>query len=236
MDGQGRDLDDVGRLIETQREFYDLRAPDFRDEAVPDRRISGAPSTELCRALVDELAPTGDVLELACGPGAFTRELLRHAATVTAVDGSARMLERNQAEVRDSRVRYVHADLFRWRSPRRYDAVFFSFWLSHVPLSRFDEFWATVRASLRPEGRVGFVDEDDRGSVNDDIRLVGDVPVARRTLRDGRQLDVIKLYWHPRDLEARLRALGWTAEVRPVGNTFLYGALSDDGGGAAARP
>ena len=227
MDGERGDPDAVARLIETQREFYDLRAPDFRNEAIPDRRISGAMSADLIRALVDGFGPTGDVLELACGSGAFTRELVRHADTVTAVDGSTAMLERNRAEVADSRVSYVHADIFRWQPPRRYDAIFFGFWLSHVPLTRFDEFWSLVQSSLRPKGHVAFVDEDDRGAVNDDIRLVGDTPVARRTLHDGRQLDVIKLYWHPADLESRLRSLRWHAEVRPVGDTFLYGALSD---------
>jgi ubiquinone/menaquinone biosynthesis C-methylase UbiE len=53
--------------------------------------------SELARALVDKFAPTGDVLELACGNGSFTRELVRHARTVTGVDGSPRMLERNRS-------------------------------------------------------------------------------------------------------------------------------------------
>lgn len=78
--------DRLARLIESQREFYDLRAPDFGDDAVPDRRVGGAMPSEVSRALVDEFAPTEDVLELACGNGAFTRELLRYARTVTAVD------------------------------------------------------------------------------------------------------------------------------------------------------
>src|SRR5206468_2330854 len=84
--------DRVADLIESQREFYDLRAPDFGDETVPDRRISGHMASELARALVDEFAPTGDVLEIACGNGKFTRELVRHARTVTAIDASLRML------------------------------------------------------------------------------------------------------------------------------------------------
>lgn len=103
--------DRLARLIESQREFYDLRAPDFGDDAVPDRRVGGAMPSEVSRALVDEFAPTEDVLELACGNGAFTRELLRYARTVTAVDASPRMLERNRQEVGDPRVTYVHASL-----------------------------------------------------------------------------------------------------------------------------
>lgn len=223
--GTGTDEGDrVNRLIESQRAFYDLRAPDYGDEAVADRRVSGMMASELARALIDEFAPTGDLLELACGNGGFTRELVRHAGTVTAVDGSPRMLERNRREVGDSRVTYVNADIFDWQPERRYDAVFFGFWLSHVPPVTFDEFWALVRSSLRASGRVAFVDEDDRGVLNDDIHLVENVPVAPRTLRDGRQFDVVKVYWDPTELQDRLSSLGWQVAVRRVGGTFLYGS------------
>jgi hypothetical protein len=30
-----------------------------------------------------------------------------------------------------------------WRPDRRYDVVFFGFWLSHVPLERFAAFWGS---------------------------------------------------------------------------------------------
>ena len=223
--GEGTDESDrVAGLIESQREFYDLRAPDFGDEAVPDRRVSGKMASEVGRALIEEFAPTGDVLELACGSGGFTRELVRHARTVTAVDASARMLERNRREVGDSRVTYINADIFDWRPERRYDAVFFGFWLSHVPPVNFDGFWALVRSSLGPGGRVAFVDEDDRGVTNDDIYLVDNVPVAPRTLRDGRRFDVVKVYWDPTELQDRLNSLGWQVAVRRVGETLLYGS------------
>ena len=218
------DRDRLTELIDAQREFYDLRAPDFGDATVPDRRGDGLLAAAAIHDLIDELAPTGDVLELACGTGGFTRHLLLHARTVTAVDASPRMLERNRREVADDRVTYVEADLFEWQPARRYDVVFFGFWLSHVPMSRFDDFWDRVRSALRDGGRVGFVDEDDRGAVNDDLRVVDDVPVARRTLRDGRQFDVVKLFWDPAELDARLRSIGWDVAVRRVGDTFLYGS------------
>lgn len=212
------------RLLESQRAYYDLRAPDFGDRSRPDRKADGLIPSGLIRELVDELAPTGDVLELACGTGGFTRELVRHARMLTAIDGSPRMLERNRREVGGSNVTYLHADVFRWQPDRQYDVVFFGFWLSHVPPGAFDEFWALVRSCLRPGGRVAFVDEDDRGAVNDDCRLVDGLPVATRRLHDGRRFDIVKLFWDPSELEARLRALDWNITVRRAGETLLYGS------------
>jgi trans-aconitate methyltransferase len=91
--------------------------------------------------------PTGSVLELACGPGTWTAQLLHHAADVTAVDASPEMLAIASARVGGERVRFVPADLFRWQPDRRYDVVFFGFWLSHVPAERFASFWSVVSQS-----------------------------------------------------------------------------------------
>ena len=92
---------------------------------------------ELSVAL-DAFRPAGDVLELACGPGTWTRQLLGHAATVTAVDSSREMLAITSEHAGDDRVRFISADVFDWRPDRLHDIVFFGFWLSHVPLERFD--------------------------------------------------------------------------------------------------
>jgi demethylmenaquinone methyltransferase/2-methoxy-6-polyprenyl-1,4-benzoquinol methylase len=218
------------RLIESQRRYYDVRAPDYADAGLPpDRKRPGLLPAGEARRLVAEFGAHGDVLELACGTGGLTRELIRHARTVTAVDGSARMLDLNRQRVGDSRVRYVHADLFEWRPEHRYDAVFFGFWLSHVPPTHFDAFWSMVEACLRPGARAGFVDEDDRGTGNEaDVSTTG-IPAPRRTLGDGRTFEIVKVFWRPPDLRDRLRALGWHAEVRSVGWTFLYGAARPGG-------
>src|SRR5947208_6757769 len=88
------------------------------------------------------------LLELACGTGLFTRHLAPRLPRVTAVDASSEVLAINAARVAASNVDYVEADLFSWRPAARYDAVFFSFWLSHVPEERFAAFWAVVASAL----------------------------------------------------------------------------------------
>ena len=96
-------------------------------------------------------------------------------------------------------------------------AVFFSFWLSHVPEDRFDEFWELVRSALRPDGRVFLIDSGPRGDATDHGEQL-------RQLADGREFTIIKRYWTPRQLEARLRPLGFAFDVRLTANThLLYG-------------
>ncbi len=216
----------VEALIAEQKMFYDLRAPDFGDATKPDRVGRSSLEPEVLRSVIDEFNPRGDVLELACGTGWSTRELARHADSLTAVDASWAMIQRARTEVGTDAVRFVQADLFEWSPDRAYDAVFFANWLSHVPPSRFDDFWALVSRCVKPQGRVGFIDEDDRAIANDDRLLIGDVPAARRTLSDGRTYHVVKVFWRPEELRARLRAVGWTARVRRLGETFLYGVAS----------
>ena len=224
MVDQPRLVHDAASLLASQRTYYDARADEYGDESRPDRNAPGLMPINLGRALVDEFAPTGDVLELACGTGFFTRELARHAGSLTAVDASPRLLAINRARVDAPNVTYVQADLFAWAPDRRYDAVFFGFWLSHVPPDVLADFWALVRRCLAPGGRVAFVDEDARAASQDEGYATDGVPAARRRLSDGRQFEIVKVFWWPDALENRLRALGWDVSVWAVGETFLYGA------------
>jgi SAM-dependent methyltransferase len=214
-------------LLASQRRYYDERAPDYGDPSKPsDRGTRGLMHPELARMLVDEFRPVGRVLELACGTGGFTSDLARHADSLTAVDGAARMLEIAERRVDARNVEYVLSDIFEFRPDATYDAVFFGFWLSHVPPTLFEDFWDLVRRSLSPGGRVAFVDEDDRAAGHDDVRSVEGIPAAVRRLSDGREFEIVKVFWRPDDLEDRLRTCGWDIDVRRVGENYLYGVGS----------
>jgi len=153
------------------------------------------------------------VLELAAGTGIWTRQLVRLAERVVAVDANAETLARNTPEAE-----LVRADVFGWRPAECYDLVFFSFWLSHVPEDRFDEFWGVVRAALAPGGGVFLIDSGPLGDATDDGRQV-------RQLADGREFTIVKHYWSPEHLVERMRPLGFELAVRLTGNRHcLYGA------------
>jgi demethylmenaquinone methyltransferase/2-methoxy-6-polyprenyl-1,4-benzoquinol methylase len=212
------------RLLDEQLAYYRARAPEYRETAFPD--LGGetleAATRELVQALED-FAPSGDVLELACGPGTWTPQLLRHARTLTAVDGSPEMLRLAAAKVPPDSVRFIEADLFRWRPDRRYDVVFFGFWLSHVPLELFAQFWSLVDDCLVPDGRVLFVDDAFR---TPDELIEGErSSVIRRHLTDGTPYRAVKVPHAPEELEQRLADLGWRFRVRRSAfGPFFWGA------------
>ena len=164
------------------------------------------------------------VLELACGTGLFTRHLAPRVAHLTAVDASAEVIAINRARVARN-VEYVQADLFEWRPARRYDAVFFSFWLSHVPEDRFEAFWDTVAAALRTGGVAYLIDSAfDATSMAKDHPLPNrETGLVTRKLNDGREFRIVKVYHRPDALEAKLSALGWRPCIAQTGRYFVYG-------------
>ncbi|MGH2458769.1 MAG: class I SAM-dependent methyltransferase [Chloroflexota bacterium] len=220
-------------LLEEQIRYYRARAGEYDEWFLRQGRYDRGP--ELNRQWFDEVhevvtaleafAPTGRVLELAGGTGLWTERLARTAARLTVVDASSETLEINRARVGDARIRYVETDIFSWRPDERYDVVFFGFWLSHVPPERFASFWSMVRSSLAPGGRVFFVDSAYNESTTAvDHRLDGpEALTATRRLNDGREFHIVKIFYRPNDLAARLGDLGWSFTVKLTTGNFIYG-------------
>jgi len=171
---------------------------------------------------VEAFRPTGDVLELACGTGIWTQQLVRSAKTVTALDAAPEMLARAKARTDLAAVRFIEADLFSWRPDRRYDAVFFGFWLSHVPEEHFDSFWSLVDDCLRPGGGVFFFDDNYRTEA--ELIQGTSSPIVERRINDGTPFRIIKVPFQAEGLERRLRAMGWNILVTPTAGPFYWGA------------
>ncbi|MEV6295006.1 class I SAM-dependent methyltransferase [Streptomyces sp. NPDC051896] len=205
------------RLLWEQRAYYSALAPDYLDQLLD---LPGG--AELAEAL-DAFRPAGSVLELACGPGTWTPQLLRHASDVTAVDASPEMLAIAASRVSDgAQVRFVEADLFAWEPDRRYDVVFMGCWLSHVPTRRFESFWSLVTTALAPQGRVFFVDDHYR--TPEELVEGSASSTIQRRIPDGTAYRIVKVPYEPAELERRLRELGWDITVTPTAGPFFWGA------------
>jgi SAM-dependent methyltransferase len=216
----------VSDVLAEQKRYYAERAPEYDDwwyrrgryELEPDALARWQADAAEAEAALEALGPLGHVLELAAGTGIWTRKLVRLAERVLAVDANPETLALNT-----SVAERVRADVFDWRPAERFDLVFFSFWLSHVPEERFEEFWALVRAALVPGGRFFLVDSGAGDTAHTGTDQTG--WEETRSLSDGRRFRIVKRRWSPMELAERVRPLGFQLELRDTENRhFLYGS------------
>jgi 2-polyprenyl-3-methyl-5-hydroxy-6-metoxy-1,4-benzoquinol methylase len=225
-----------GGILQDQIAYYRARAGEYDQWWFRTGRYDRGPEFNAqWQAEVDEVENELDawlearhpltLLELACGTGLFTRRLAPQVPHITAVDASPEVIAINRARVGASNVEYVEADLFEWRPARRYDAVFFSFWLSHVPDERFVAFWQTVADALDPRGAAYFIDSafDTMSTAKDHAVPSREAGVVTRKLNDGREFRIVKLFYRPDELAAKLSRVGWRAETRQTEHYFVHG-------------
>jgi demethylmenaquinone methyltransferase / 2-methoxy-6-polyprenyl-1,4-benzoquinol methylase len=98
------------------------------------------------------------VLELGCGTGSFTRLLLGTGASVTSVDGSARMLERARSKAAGATFECQDLRAFHASEGERFELVFFGFVLHELPKSVRAALLSEAARVLSPEGHVAIVE------------------------------------------------------------------------------
>ena len=210
-----RVTDDV---LADQVHYYRRRAGEYDVTAYGDVAAARA----RIERLVAEMRPAGAVLEIACGTGLWTEALAEWADTVTAIDAAPEAVAIARDRVRPASVSFEVADVFSWDPGTRFDVIFFSAWLSHVPAGRFGQFWRLLGSLLAGNGRVLFIDEhvDERGK---EAYVAGRDEVVERRLRDGSTFLVVKNFVDPQELELRLRQLGWDCVIRRDGSDWVSG-------------
>jgi len=224
-----------------QVEYYRARATEYdgwflrqgRYDHGPEHRTAWFHEVALVEAALEQERQSGEVLEPACGTGLWTQHLVRHHSRVIAIDASPEAIAINRRRVQSDAVEYVVTDLFTWQPEARFDAVFFGFWLSHVPGNEFERFWAKVAASLKPKGRVFLVDSLlEQASTAGDHAPLDQSGLTRRRLNDGREYTIVKVFHELASLERRLSSLGWNGWIRSSGQFFIYGSLAPHSTGA----
>lgn len=219
-------------VIQQQIEYYRLRASEYDEWFYRVGRYDYG--TVLNQQWFDEVAivqdalhqlePVDHILELACGTGIWTQELLKLGERITAIDASAEVIELNRQKVNSPRVTYHQLDLFQWEPKEEYDLVFFSFWLSHVPPDLLTAFLQKVYRSLRRGGRVFIIDSRfEPTSTATNHTLAQDSPVYQtRKLNNGQEYQIVKIFYQPDELHDRLIKTGFASEIKVTENYFIY--------------
>jgi demethylmenaquinone methyltransferase/2-methoxy-6-polyprenyl-1,4-benzoquinol methylase len=236
------------KVLEEQKAYYQARAQEYdewfyrrgRYDHGPEHTRQWESEAEEVRRALTEANLTGQVLDIAAGTGIWTQELLKAADHVTALDSSEEMLDLNRHRLQSDRVTYTLTDLFYWQPVIAYDAVFMGFWLSHVPPALLYDFIGTVAGALKPHGKLFFVDslaepsataKDLMGNVIKDLaQRKASSPLAQsdygaitRRLNDGREFQIVKIYYLPDNLAEQFRAYDLSVTVKQTDNFFLYG-------------
>ncbi|MFF0013482.1 class I SAM-dependent methyltransferase [Streptomyces sp. NPDC005374] len=202
-------------LLTEQMAYYRVGAAQY------DRPYAEYEALQELLAVVDDLPIAGDVLELACGTGQWTPRLAARAQSVTAVDASSEVLDLARARTASPTVQFLQADLFQWQPPRRYDTVFFAFWLSHVPPTRLPHFWHTVASALAPGGKAIFIDDGPTAAAYEEVLANQPAPAALRRLDDGSQYRIVKVFHDAQTLKDDLTTLGWSVHIRTMAAHFI---------------
>lgn len=238
----------VRKVIEEQKAYYQARALEYdewfyrqgRYDHGPEHTKQWETEAEIVRQALAEVHLTGQVLDMAAGTGIWTHELIKTADHVTALDSSEEMLELNRRRVQSDKVTYVLTDLFYWQPVMAYDGVFMGFWLSHVPPSLLYDFIGTIAGSLKPGGKFFFVDsmEEPTATAKDMVGSLAENLAKResssraseshnstitRRLNDGREFQIVKIFYWPADLTEQFRSYDIHLSVKQTDNFFLYG-------------
>jgi len=225
--------DPMDERLAEQIAYYRVRAPEYDawanregDFDRGDRNEAWHEEKRRLAVRLREFWPTGNVLEIAGGTGQWTEQLLRYTPLVTVLDAAPEALEENRKRTarRTEMIRYVQGDVFTWEPPERFDVVFFSYWLSHVPPELFAGFWERVGCCLKPGGRVFLIDNlpSDEAEELDPETPTGDDMSVLRLAPDGNSYRVWKVLRSPEELHKVLFDLGWDLEAFATGDYFLW--------------
>ena len=220
------------KIIQEQIDYYRARASEYdewfyrigrydRGEEIKERWFN---EVNVLKQALQQVGQVEETLELASGTGIWTQELLNIGKKITAIDASEEVIEINRSKLNSPNVEYRQIDLFAWEPDAEYDLVFFSHWLSHVPPELLDLFLTKVYKSVRVGGQVFIIDSrfEHTSTANNHILIDDGSIYKNRKLNDGREFQIVKIFYQPDELKNKLTQVGFKADVKETDNYFIY--------------
>ncbi len=166
------------------------------------------------RMLIAHLKPADKVLEIGCGTGYFTKEIIKTGAFVTAIDISPELLSIASEEIKDSNVCFSIENAYEMSyANNSFDSIVGSSVLHHLEVEKAIHEMFRV---LKPGGSIYFTEPN---MVNPQIALQKNIPSLKRRLGDSPD-EIAFFRWSLRKL---LQNAGFTRiEIKPF--DFLHPA------------
>ncbi len=183
--------------------YYSDRAPHMAKNLV---KVPEGPLLEIITEL-QNFAKNRTVLEVACGTGYWTPHIARVSRKIVSTDYSDEMLEVARGQGIDN-AHFVHDDAYQLAhvGSELFDVGFAMHWVSHIPLSRWNEFFTTFHARLKPGAKVMLADDIRRPDDTDPYysKLADRDSYEIRQLPSGKSYEIIKTYFTPENLRELL--------------------------------
>ncbi len=173
------------------------------------QRLTTEPSAQVREiiAALEACAKNRTVLEIACGPGYWTRHVAPLARKTIATDYSEEMLGFARAQQLPNAC-FIHDDAYQLKKVDTDDLEFgFAMhWVSHIPMARWAEFFRAFHARLKPGAKVLLADDIHRPNDTDPYysKLETRDSFEIRHLPDGSSYEIVKTYFTPEQLHALL--------------------------------
>lgn len=194
------------------KDYYDARLAEYDQVYLkPERQHD----LELVRQEIRQCANGRAILELACGTGYWTCVASETAKRIVATDVSQSAIVVAQQRQYVCPVEFLVADALNLTLVPAVDITMAMFWWSHVPKQDMKKFLLDVRAAMRGEGGLLFLDNR--------FVLGSSTAISRtdhhgntyqvRKLRDGSSHEVLKNFPTRSEVEQALATLDGSIEV-----------------------
>jgi ubiquinone/menaquinone biosynthesis C-methylase UbiE len=194
------------------RDYYDARLAEY-DEVY--RKPERQGDLKIVREEVRRRVQGRKTLELACGTGYWTAVASASAKRIIATDVSEGAITVARQRHYACPVEFSVKDALRLEAAPVVDMTIAMFWWSHVPKQELEKFLADVRATMRREGALLFLDNRFVPGSSTAISRTDphDNTYQMRTLRDGASHEVLKNFPTRSEVEQALASVGGVVEV-----------------------
>ncbi len=132
------------------------------------------------KMLTAHLKPSDKVLEIGCGTGYFTKEIVKTGVSVTAIDISPELLTIAEEDIKDKNVTFVIENAYEMSfEDNSYDSIVGSSVLHHLDI---EKAVSEMYRVLKPGGTIFFTEPN---MMNPQIALQKNIPALKRKLGDS---------------------------------------------------